>query len=275
MQQLNENKIIQRKPSHALLMATLAMLPISFVLFMVFVYFSYGTSPVAAQILQLIILTLIPLGWFQFFRFALQKVDPEVKRQMQELNAYITPFVMGYQGETQVTQTLDKLEGNFALINDITIPTKYGGETQIDHVLICPNGTVLCIETKNISGRFYPIGNKWNWYPYQGYVKQTTNQYGIYSPQLQSINHAKHLKYNLKRAGMLTLKVVPIVVMVNPRSTFKGNHDLCPVLYLNQLTRFAKKQDHTSVVTEHKEINRIMSRIIDFSEFSKSYQNHG
>ena len=127
---------------------------------------------------------------------------------------------------------------DWVLLNDLVIPNGRA-ETQIDHVLI-GDKEVYCIETKDITGKFYPHRNGWLWYPYhaRGTVRKKTV---VKNPQHQSIYHADHLRGFLDRNGF-QIPVKPVVILTHPHGEWKGKQDQhCPVLRINGFLQSVNK----------------------------------
>lgn len=196
------------------------------------------------------------LIWFFLFNRILNKDAIEYKKMIKIKRQELEPIQKGFNGESHVTNILVKgLSDQYIIVNDISVETKKGLLTQIDHLLVCPNGKILCIETKNIKGKFYPHKNGWLWYPADNYVNTGNKQHVINSPQKQSIYHAKQLEYNLNKIGG-KLEVEPIVVLTNPEGQWKGDQTPCPVINTKQLLGYIKSQSQQTKFNA-KEMKRI------------------
>ncbi|QTC40388.1 NERD domain-containing protein [Bacillus sp. V3] len=98
----------------------------------------------------------------------------------------------GEAGEIKVSNEIERcLPDSYILLNDIVIPNGRKG-TQNDHLLIAPD-QIYYIETKDISGKFYPHKQGLLWYPIRsrGNVHKETV---VKNPQHQSSYHCSHLK---------------------------------------------------------------------------------
>lgn len=190
------------------------------------------------------------IGWYGT-KFSVASVQ---RRKLSQLVREYQPINKGETGESKVIEILKQgLSENYILLNDIEVPSYNGKTTQIDHVLISPT-EIICIETKNISGKFYPSTDGWKWYPYNGnYVKKTTI---MKSPQDQSLYHAKKLSEYLKVNNLL-VNVLPIVVLTNPKCTWKGERGkgICPVLYLRDLISFLSFRE-TQPIKQFNELQK-------------------
>lgn len=196
------------------------------------------------------------LIWFFLFNHTLNKGAIEYKKMIKIKRQELEPIRKGFNGESHVTNILVKgLSDQYIIVNDISVETIKGSLTQIDHLLLCPNGKILCIETKNIKGKFYPHKNGWLWYPADNYVNTGNKQHVINSPQKQSIYHAKQLGYNLNKIGE-NLEVEAIVVLTNPEGQWKGNQTPCPVITAKQLLSYIKSQSQKTKFNS-KELKRM------------------
>src|SRR5690606_16421614 len=73
------------------------------------------------------------------------------------------PKIKGMAGEKQVARILNTLDPNeYILMNDLYLPKEDGKTTQIDHILIGPQG-IFVIETKNYKGGFTGSKHKQTW----------------------------------------------------------------------------------------------------------------
>ena len=101
------------------------------------------------------------IGWFIGREQALDACCRDQRQALKALQPTIR-LQAGEAGEQKVSGAIErKLPDDWVLLNDLVIPNGRAG-TQIDHVLIGGNG-VYCIETKDITGTFYPHRNGWLW----------------------------------------------------------------------------------------------------------------
>ena len=63
----------------------------------------------------------------------------------------------GWEGEQRVAWELSRLNDEFLLLNDVTLP---GVRGNIDHILVGPTG-VFVFETKNYSGKYVCYEDRW------------------------------------------------------------------------------------------------------------------
>ena len=81
-------------------------------------------------------------------------------REIETLSARLAIFEAGILGEELVCKELRRLPEAYIVINDIRVPAG-NTSTQIDHVVVCPDGSVVCIETKHWNGTFFPEQYGW------------------------------------------------------------------------------------------------------------------
>lgn len=229
-----------------------------------------GGLSIIVSILLFPILLALTQGLVQHYIFSKETEELRLKRSILE-ESY-DPIKKGYEGELTVTKVLSELKGNYLLINDVTIPkqNKKGvKDTQIDHVLLTPSGKVVCIETKNIKGKYYPHGRNWLWYPTDNYIKGK-KKHQMFSPQLQSEYHARALRENFEKYG-LPYEVDAIVVMVHPEGEYMGEDRECPVVPVCILNNFIREKYGTKKELECSEAmqSQLKDKILEFGELSK------
>ncbi|WP_377887569.1 NERD domain-containing protein [Alkalihalobacillus sp. R86527] len=205
------------------------------------------------------------LGWFLGRELVLRKVCGEQRTQLKKLNHHIK-IQPGEEGESKVSDVIEGwLPDSFTLLNDLVIPNGRNG-TQIDHVLIGPD-KIYCIETKDITGRFYPHRDGWLWYPYnsRGNVTKKTI---VKNPQGQSIYHANHLRKFLKSRGHY-FKVEPVVIMTNAQGVWMGGQDdKCPIFRTHDFIHYVKKSEPGKITrkTSEKIAGLLLECDRDYSE---------
>jgi hypothetical protein len=80
----------------------------------------------------------------------------------------VSPFAFflsrGMAGEAWVSRIAHKYldESAYTIIDDVTLPTKYGGTTQIDHIIISRYG-IFVLETKDYSGWIFADAKNKRW----------------------------------------------------------------------------------------------------------------
>ncbi len=123
--------------------------------------------------------------------------------------AYL-PQSKGYVGEWRVQKLLESLGEDVKVYNDLYVPKKNGEMTQIDHVLLLPNG-IFVIETKNYTGWIFGSENQRNWT--QTIYKKKSR---FYNPVMQNNTHIKALQNYLN----MEVPMHSIIVFSNA-ATFK------------------------------------------------------
>ncbi|WP_404331667.1 NERD domain-containing protein [Mesobacillus maritimus] len=99
------------------------------------------------------------------------------------------PKIKGIAGEKQVARILNTLDTNeYILMNDLYLPKEDGKTTQIDHVLIGPQG-IFVIETKNYKGWITGSEHKETW-TQTNYKRKDK----FYNPIWQNSGHIKALR---------------------------------------------------------------------------------
>lgn len=102
----------------------------------------------------------------------------------------------GKEGEQIVAKSLNfwvaRKNKNY-VYHDITLPTKSGHTTQIDHLVLSAKG-IFVVETKYLNGAIY--GDVDN--PYWTHINNLKNKNQIYNPLMQNAGHIKHLAQLLK-----------------------------------------------------------------------------
>lgn len=167
--------------------------------------------------------------------------------------------IKGKVGEIQVASILHTLDPNdYILLNDLYLPKKDGKTTQIDHVLIAPNG-IFVIETKNYKG--WISGSEHNQYWTQTNYKRKDK---LYNPIWQNSGHIKALQAALTDS----LKEVPIhsVIVFGNQATLKfkqpfKNADMVHTSQLLSVIRSKNSSEGLNHFTRQK-INHLLSRFI-------------
>lgn len=123
------------------------------------------------------------------------------------------PVVKGMIGETIIKIVIGRNSNDLKkpkfIINNLVLETTPGKTSQIDHIVINPNG-VFVIETKNYSGRIYGNDSQQNWTQVLNYGKVKNR---FYSPVKQNLTH----KYKIQELLPKGTPVFSVIVFV------KGN----------------------------------------------------
>ncbi|KUP05410.1 hypothetical protein Q73_13370 [Bacillus coahuilensis m2-6] len=207
------------------------------------------------------------VGWFVGREIVLRKLCKNQRQQLREVNQKIN-LQLGEAGENKVSQAIEtQLPNHFLLLNDLVIPNGVQG-TQIDHVLIGQD-TIYCIETKDITGKFYPHKDGWLWYPAnsKGTVHKKTV---VKNPQHQSIYHANQLKKLLEKHGCY-VEIKPVVILTNPHGEWKGRQDnACPILRVKPFIQYVSKENDSNITVETQDgIAQLLSEID--KQYSKTF----
>lgn len=116
-----------------------------------------------------------------------------------------TPRVRGWLGEFCVKLCIGKTKiGEQYVVNDLRIRTEDGKTSQIDHVVIRPNGFFV-IETKNYSGRIYGSEKQLEWTQVLRYGKVKNK---LYNPLKQNNTHLYRIDQIIDHAVPLISAIV-------------------------------------------------------------------
>lgn len=181
----------------------------------------------------------------------------------------------GLEGEQKVSDRIEKqLSDEYILLNDIVV--SHGKKpTQVDHILISSE-KIYCLETKDITGKFYPHGaNKWKWYPYESRGK-VRKQTVIDNPQNQSSYHAAAVKKVLAQHRH-HVPVIPAVILTHPRGKWMGKQNWdCPILTPGKMIKLLNRPLKAKISEENKQ--KIAGLLKDYDnryseEFYRKFDN--
>ena len=157
--------------------------------------------------------------------------------------------IKGLIGETIIKIVIGRnsadLNNPKFVINNLVLETAPGKTSQIDHVVINPNG-VFVIETKYYSGRIYGNDSQQNWTQVLNYGKVKNH---FYSPVKQNLTH----KFVIKELLPQDTPVFPIVVFV------KSN------------IKFIQSQSVYTVGGIIRKLKTPTERLLSFDEMSSTY----
>ncbi len=165
---------------------------------------------------------------------AIRKLKEEIRKHLQ-----------GFRGEQLVAYYLaNNLPDRYNIINDVTLYLN-GKGVQIDHVVVGPTG-VFAVETKNITGNYFPDAQGWLRYPahtIKGIPVRNYRRMVISCPQEQSLRQAISLENYLLVKG-ITVKVNNVIVIPNKECKWNGGpkDKQAPVVALLGLLRYIRKQ---------------------------------
>ncbi|ORL43662.1 nuclease-related domain-containing protein, partial [Zunongwangia atlantica] len=147
----------------------------------------------------------------------------------------VIPRMKGNFGERRVAAKLRRLrKRDYIVLNNILIPSGQGS-SQIDHIVICSSG-VFVIETKHYKGWIHGHQKSENWS--QTIFKHHTR---FKNPIRQNWTHIFALRK--LHPNFQKLKYYPIVVF-SGRARLKNVTSELPVLYLWQLIRYIRTENH-------------------------------
>jgi hypothetical protein len=152
-------------------------------------------------------------------------------------------YKSGLEAENLVTQSLQGLDSNYSLINDIKLPDSYGN---IDHIVLGPNG-IFVIETKNYGGQVICNGDKWIRHYGEGlkinmrgrtYWKPSRG-YDLGSPSKQVKRNAVRIKQTRETSKIfgrpLNVWVEGVAVFTNPEVELQLSNTTVPILQVDEL----------------------------------------
>lgn len=207
-------------------------------------------------------------GWFFGYYYLIHKKTSVHKERIRELQREKKKLEEGQEKNAVSSLLKSGTPSSFLLLNNVLIPTRNRSFAQIDHVLICPEGSVVCVITTDVNGNYYPHKEGWKWIPNKGYMSSgdwniTDNKCVINSPQRQALFYSKLLKWFLGSHGFRDLTVYPIVVLTNTSAHWHGSHRICPVLKKDELLDYVNKHfsSHNYMQVELKEVARTVLSI--------------
>lgn len=164
-----------------------------------------------------------------------------------------TPKVKGIIGERRVAKKLAKVAKKYKgkVINDVMIPGENDKTSQIDHILIAPQG-IFVVETKNYSGRIYGNDNNQNWTQVLAYGKVKNK---LYNPVKQNATHLYRLKELLNRR----VRMESVVVIVSGNTKYIDSES---VYTLGELRHLIEKDD--KVELDDADVEKIYYEIMDY-----------
>ncbi len=163
------------------------------------------------------------------------------------------PSVKGKIGERRVAKRLNKLANKYdgKVINDVIIPGDNNKTSQIDHILIAPQG-IYVVETKNYAGRVYGNDNDEQWTQVLAYG-HTKNK--LYSPVKQNMTHIYRLKALIDRK----VRLESVVVFVNGNTAYINSEYVYSLRDLKHLI-----QDEDEKILLHNDVEDIYKRVMEY-----------
>lgn len=121
--------------------------------------------------------------------------------------------IKGWIGEIRVKLIIGKTkEGRKYVINNLLLNVGENKTSQIDHILINPNG-IFVIETKNYSGRIYGQENQLEWTQVFNYGRVKNK---LYNPIKQNKTHIFHISNALTE----DIPIISAVVFIHSNIRF-------------------------------------------------------
>lgn len=153
-----------------------------------------------------------------------------LKKRIQRLKILYS----GYKGEKTVSNILKRISKNrFIVMNDVLLPL-YDDMTQIDHLVIGPFG-VICVETKNHSGRITGKAEDINWKQRLGF-----KTYTFHNPLAQNYTHIQAIRYFLHKEKVLNVPIYNLVVFSSNNVSIELAEDNLPVIPASYLKKYFK-----------------------------------
>lgn len=168
----------------------------------------------------------------------------------------------GYEGEIRIAIELKKISSckDCRVLRNVYIPTKNGKTSEIDLILITPNG-IFVIESKNYTGVIYGSNEDYRW----TCVSRSRKHYQLYNPKKQNATHIKHLKYFLDFPSDELYKSY-IVFSDDCSLRLKGEN--YNVLYLSNLVE--RILSHKEILLTSSKIETIYERLFPYAGFNTS-----
>ncbi len=133
-----------------------------------------------------------------------------------------TPSGKGVIGELIVRMHIGKTKpGTQYVVNNILFQTDDGKSSQVDHVLINPNG-VFVVETKNYAGRIYGNEKQHEWTQVFNYGK---SKFHFYNPVKQNATHI----YRLREALGSNVYMKSLIVFVQNNTEYIESDKVCTI----------------------------------------------
>lgn len=113
--------------------------------------------------------------------------QPSTKTSSRKPKPKVQPTRIGELGEHKINIQLDQLPKGCKSVSDLMVanPKSRTGYSQIDHVLITPQG-IFVIETKNYNGEIKGTRDNKSW--------TVSNRFKMYNPFMQNYGHIQAIK---------------------------------------------------------------------------------
>lgn len=134
----------------------------------------------------------------------------------KRLSFFTVRMDAGLYGEYLTYKKLQKFEAEGAkFLFNAYIKKENGETTEIDVIMICPNG-LFVIESKNYSGWIFGNEKQKNWYQTLPAGRGKSHKENFYNPIMQNQGHIKNLKHLLGEVPMYS------VIVFSERCTLKS-----------------------------------------------------
>lgn len=179
-----------------------------------------------------------------------QLLKPFLKPRMHDMtrrkNMKLQALLQRNQGEKSVAQKIaNKAKGDYYLINNMSVSKN----DRISHVLVCPDNTIVCLETHNIEGRFRESDQGWQ--RTFDYKNETIKDNGFTNVKKKAYNNALQLSHQLQLSEHIN--IVPIIVMVNKQSKWEGKQDAyCPIMRIESLIDYINHHFASTTANQHQ-----------------------
>ncbi|EOD01351.1 nuclease-related domain-containing protein [Caldisalinibacter kiritimatiensis] len=165
----------------------------------------------------------------------------------------------GIKGEKSTIKTLEQLSNEYYIYNDIVINTRKG-KSQIDHVVIGPNG-VFVVETKNHNGEIFGAEEDSKWVQHKTGRNGGTYNSFFYNPAKQVKTHVYRLKIGIMDELKLNPWIQPIVVFTNDDVELNIDSKITAVLKENDLIKYIKRFTNRDSKLSKRNIAQIVNSI--------------
>lgn len=213
-----------------------------------------------------------------------KKVD-NTRGKINKLDEEIAGLIKGHQGEEHITQVLkSQLDDNYYILNGKKFEAKNKNSSgskkaEIDHIIVGPRG-IICIEVKNMSGRFYYEGNGGE----EGWLKapfSSKNSLKVPMPSpLKQIERSTHLLKDFIEEKITAnhisdneiadeLNFYPLVVFTNDKCILHGVKNRLnmptPLLLKDELINYIETLPKDPYLKEEKRARELAYSLVETS----------
>lgn len=185
--------------------------------------------------------------------FGKREIEKNIVINKSKATPKITPERIGDLGEYKINIQLDQFPSNYKHMSDLLLVNERSssGYSQIDHVLLTPNG-IFVIETKNYAGKLVGSKSDKHW--------DVNKKYKIMNPFRQNYGHVQTIKRVLQLSGDNSIFSVisftrRAVFSIDPELRDIKSNELCVydtelTEFINRKIRFSKLQNTTHVYSD-------------------------